>query len=92
MRFRKLPVVVDAEQFLVGSPFPDGLCNKLDAPVGIANGACYPHVHTLEGALTVSHGDWIVTGINGERYPVKPDIFARTYEPEKPTPGGRDDV
>ncbi|MET7687965.1 hypothetical protein ABZT06_08290 [Streptomyces sp. NPDC005483] len=42
------------------------------------------HVHgwidTLEGGHTVCPGDWIVTGVQGERYPVKPDIFAATYE------------
>jgi hypothetical protein len=38
-------------------------------------------VDTLEGGHIVCPGDWIVTGINGERYPVKPGIFERTYEP-----------
>lgn len=26
-------------------------------------------------------GDWIITGIRGEKYPCKPDVFDRTYEP-----------
>ena len=30
--------------------------------------------------MKASPGDWIVTGVDGERYPVKPDIFDRTYE------------
>ena len=38
-------------------------------------------IRTLEGDLKVSPGDWIITGIQGERYPCKPDIFAATYEP-----------
>ena len=25
-------------------------------------------------------GDWIITGIKGEHYPIKPDIFEQTYE------------
>jgi hypothetical protein len=25
-------------------------------------------------------GDYIITGINGEKYPCKPDIFKMTYE------------
>jgi hypothetical protein len=29
----------------------------------------------------VCPGDWIITGIKGERYPCKPDIFEATYEP-----------
>lgn len=40
---------------------------------------CY-YVETLEGYLKVSPGDWIITGINGEKYPCKPDIFEKTYE------------
>jgi len=38
-------------------------------------------IHTLEGDMTARPGDWIVTGVKGERYPVKPDIFEATYEP-----------
>ncbi len=37
-------------------------------------------IHTLEGDMTASPGDYIITGVNGEKYPCKPDIFARTYE------------
>lgn len=43
------------------------------------------HVHgwidTLEGGHNVCPGDWIITGVKGERYPCKPDIFVATYEP-----------
>jgi len=38
-------------------------------------------IHTLEGDLIAEPGDWIITGIQGEKYPVKPDIFEATYEP-----------
>ena len=37
-------------------------------------------VDTLEGSHIVCPGDWIVTGVEGERYPCKPSIFAKTYE------------
>lgn len=37
-------------------------------------------IHTLEGDMIASLGDWIITGINGEKYPCKPDIFEETYE------------
>jgi hypothetical protein len=40
-------------------------------------------IHTLEGVMTASPGDWIITGVKGERYPCKPDIFEATYEPEE---------
>ena len=37
-------------------------------------------IETLEGDMIASKGDWIVTGVDGEQYPVKPDIFTKTYE------------
>lgn len=43
------------------------------------------HVHgwvdTLEQGHRVCPGDWIITGVKGEHYPCKPDIFEATYEP-----------
>lgn len=39
-------------------------------------------IDTLEGGHIVCPGDWIITGVKGEVYPCKPDIFAATYEPE----------
>ena len=40
-------------------------------------------IHTLEGDLMASVGDYIITGVNGEKYPCKPDIFKKTYEEVK---------
>lgn len=37
-------------------------------------------IDTLEGKMKASPGDWIITGINGEQYPCKPDVFEKTYE------------
>lgn len=37
-------------------------------------------IETLEGVMHASIGDYIVTGIKGEKYPVKPDIFVKLYE------------
>lgn len=43
------------------------------------------HVHgwidTLEGGHIVCPGDWIITGLLGERYPCKPKAFEAKYEP-----------
>jgi hypothetical protein len=36
-------------------------------------------ITTLEGEMRADAGDWIIKGINGELYPCKPDIFARSY-------------
>lgn len=38
-------------------------------------------IETLEGTHHASVGDWIITGVHGEQYPCKPDIFEKTYEP-----------
>lgn len=38
-------------------------------------------IETLEGVMHADVGDWIITGVKGERYPCKPDIFEKTYEP-----------
>ena len=37
-------------------------------------------IPTLEGDMTAEPGDWIITGVKGERYPCKPDIFKILYE------------
>lgn len=37
-------------------------------------------IDTLEGGHIVCPGDWIITGVKGEMYPCKPDIFEATYE------------
>lgn len=43
-------------------------------------------VDTLEQGHRVCPGDWIITGVKGERYPCKPDIFQATYTAASPTP------
>lgn len=37
-------------------------------------------IDTLEGIMTARIGDYVVRGVAGEFYPVKPKIFAATYE------------
>jgi len=75
MKFRKKPVVVEAEQWFIGKEI-EGLHYGQD--FGITH--VFPHIETLEGRMIVREGDWIITGINGEKYPCKPDIFEKTYE------------
>ena len=40
----------------------------------------YLDIHTLEGVMIASQGDFIIEGVQGEFYPCKPDIFEKTYE------------
>lgn len=89
MKFRKKPVVIEATQFNFdpekpmaykhpdinyGWPKEDGnALHELDGKHWI---------RTLESNyFVVSNGDWIITGIKGEKYACKPDIFEATYEP-----------
>ena len=78
MKYRKKPVVIEAEVFdpvhadLPFSRRGDPCC--LDPEKG------QWFITTLEGKLWCTPGDYIIRGVNGEFYPCKPDIFAKTYE------------
>lgn len=76
-KFRKKPVVVEAEQWFPGKHV-DGVVQ-----IGVNETTLEPvyGVHTLEGVIACSPGDYIITGVKGEKYPCKPDIFEQTYEP-----------
>lgn len=71
-KYRKKPVVIEAVEFRAVDPVPEGV---------EYNSKGFAVIKTLEGELHVSEGDMIITGVKGERYPCKPDIFAATYEP-----------
>lgn len=47
-------------------------------------------IDTLEGRVHVRRGDAIVTGIEGERWPVSAEAFARRYTPADATVAGCD--
>ena len=75
MKFRKKPVIIEANVFHENSHagWPFGVYKDSTSPTGF-------RIDTLEGSHEVSEGDWIITGLKGERYPCKPDIFVMTYE------------
>jgi hypothetical protein len=78
MKFRKKPIVIEAQQWfptktIDGVTFPSDRCTGPMSNCG--------WIETLEGGHVVSPGDWIITGIKGEKYPCKPDIFEKTYDP-----------
>lgn len=43
-------------------------------------------IETLEGTMKAMSGDWVITGVKGERYPCKDEIFRLTYEPANEAP------
>ncbi len=86
MRYRKKPVVIDATRWHANGDHPDvtpyprpldcrARCCKCDLRLG-----GHGWIDTLEGGHIVCPGDFIVTGVQGEKYPCKTDIFAATYE------------
>lgn len=77
--YRKKPVVIDAMQF-TGENGAEIVAWMGDAVTDTGdNFGTDLYIHTLEGVMHASPGDWIIKGIQGEFYPCKPDIFALTY-------------
>lgn len=80
MKFRKKPVIIKAVQYR------DQMRKDDNLPEGIficpwPEHGDQPTIHTLEVDHRVCDGDWIITGVKGEKYPCKPDIFEMTYDP-----------
>jgi len=83
MKFRKKPVVIDAMQFKHIDGFNGIKTIALATSLGLSRNkgvSVVWEIPTLEGWHIVSSGDWIITGVKGEKYPCKPDIFELTYE------------
>jgi hypothetical protein len=97
MKYRKKPVVVEAITFdelvehglcyrrtngpVLGEhekiPWHFEYAGK---PITHENDDCYL-IPTLEGTMKMGRNDMLITGVNGEIYPCKRDIFEKTYEP-----------
>jgi hypothetical protein len=83
MKYRKKPVFIEAEVYRPGLEdgyVVDGCYYDKSGPVPAVHGTLTPAIKTLEGYHVITDGDMIITGVKGERYPCKPDIFAMTYD------------
>lgn len=80
-KYRKKPVVVEAVQ-ITNEWFDGDHPNPLH-PRGVIIDPWTRTVtiNTLEGKMIGNISDWIITGVKGEKYPCKDDIFRATYEP-----------
>ena len=92
MKYRKKPIEVEAYQWFKVSEYVETEIRDVDyyrSPksdghelCGYCGNVLHNHgwVNTAEGGHIVCPGDWIITGIKGEKYPCKHDIFEKTYE------------
>ncbi|MGG1424384.1 hypothetical protein ABE321_16025 [Bacillus paralicheniformis] len=77
-KYIKKPVVVEAIQY-------DGTVQDVVDFAGFKNTEMNEditklYIKTLEGDMLVSHGDYVIKGVDGEFYPCKPRIFEKTYD------------
>lgn len=95
-RFRKKPVEIDAVRVPLYSEYSADIKAYLDDAIALADwceggvghlmnmddedGGPHLLIHTLEGTMRAQPGDWVIRGVEGEFYPCKPEIFAKTYD------------
>ena len=85
-KYRKKPVVIEAVRFHEDAGMePTEISQWCGGKVvswamSEASEDLLLEIPTLEGTMTATYGDYIIKGVQGEFYPCKPDIFAKTYE------------
>ncbi len=81
-KFRKKPIVVEAEQWFLGK-LVDGVgIVRMRIRVGDKEHSDqYGCIETPKGVRRIEEGDWIITDADGKVSFCKPDIFEKTYEP-----------
>lgn len=90
MKYRKKPVVIEAitfDEFIeYGKSHTDNIVEGMPWSFEY-NGWQVTHetdtrylIPTLEGVHEFTPEDMLITGVNGEIYPCKKDIFEKTYE------------
>lgn len=92
--FIKKPVIVQAVQWFKPGDHPSVITEQVqfdstnkthvlmaatpEAREQLSRGRSW--IETLEGRMYVNPGDWIITGVAGEKHPCRSDIFDATYE------------
>ena len=91
LRFTKKPVTIVASQWFKSGDHPavrdisdsDDLFFTGMGGTVLVEREKFGVIGTLESPnYLVTPGDWIITGVRGEHYPVKNSIFLATYAPE----------
>jgi len=83
-RYRKRPVEIEAAQWLPNDTqasrrVMDWLHDE-GAAWYVGEDSSQLVIETLEGPMVTVPNAWVVRGVAGEFYSVKPDIFEQTYE------------
>lgn len=88
MMVRKKPVVVEAFpiEAMLNQPdvkeYPVHMIKAIEAGILVLDfNKREAKITTKEGVMTGEERDWIIKGVHGELYPIKPEIFDATYEP-----------
>lgn len=92
MKYRKKPVTIEAITFdelvehgraqgvpLVGTLAMPWSFTYAGQPITHENDTCYL-IPTVDGTMRFNRGDMLITGVKGEIYPCKADIFAAGYD------------
>lgn len=77
-KYKRKPTTIEAIQWWPGM-IVNGVEEFYD-PNPTDRNQPYPVVFTVNGPVKIEPGEWIITGINGETYPCKDEIFKKTYE------------
>lgn len=80
-KYRKKPIETEAVQYVEYGGLVQGMCSSQSCYTA---GNTVPHVHTIHenNLVSLAVGDWVIPEPDGKHfYPVKPDIFDKTYEP-----------
>ena len=88
-KWRKKPIIVEAEVYHEGMEDGWARCESVTCgeyrrfnwkcdkcPIH----ASKPYIKTIEGLMYISEGDYIITGVKGERYIVPKERFEQEYE------------
>ena len=84
MKYVKKPIEVEALQIFGNiTEIEEFIGNNGEVyitQVGVHSPVTVVIIHTLEGDMIATDGDYIIKGVKGEFYPCRKDIFEETYE------------
>lgn len=84
--YKKKPVVVEAHRLM--EPFtPDDIASWCDGRVcsaGHIDEKVWIEMDASKGVMRADYGDYIIKGVDGEFYPIKEELFKKTYERTSP--------